>query len=75
MRSRTDSIAASSSVRSMVALARMPSPPAALVAATGFELVVPDGVPETRTPTPDELELIRVVIDPHNLRDQEVPNP
>jgi len=48
---------------------------AEIVAATGFELVVPTDVPETRTPTPDELALIREVIDPHNLRDQEVPNP
>ena len=46
-----------------------------VVAATGFELVVPDDVPETRAPTADELELIREVIDPHGLRDQEVPNP
>ncbi|MGZ6958049.1 MAG: CoA-transferase subunit beta [Acidimicrobiia bacterium] len=46
-----------------------------IVAATGFELVVPDDVPETRAPTPDELALIREVIDPQNLRDQEVPNP
>ena len=46
-----------------------------VVAATGFELVVPSDVPETRAPTADELELIRMVIDPHNLRDKEVPNP
>ena len=46
-----------------------------VVAATGFELVIPDDVPETRTPTPDELQLIREVIDPHNLRDREVPSP
>ena len=46
-----------------------------IVAATGFELVVPSDVPETRAPTPDELELIRMVVDPHNLRDQEVPSP
>lgn len=46
-----------------------------IVAATGFELVVPADVPESRAPTPDELALIREVIDPHNLRDQEVPNP
>jgi acyl CoA:acetate/3-ketoacid CoA transferase beta subunit len=46
-----------------------------VVAATGFELVVPTDVPETRAPSPDELELIREVIDPHGLRDQEVPNP
>ncbi len=46
-----------------------------IVAATGFELVVPSDVPETRAPTPDELSLIREVIDPHGLREQEVPNP
>lgn len=46
-----------------------------IVAATGFELVVPTDVPETRTPTADELELIRTVIDPNGLREQEVPNP
>jgi hypothetical protein len=46
-----------------------------VVAATGFELVVPDDVPQTRAPTPDELALIREVIDPHDLRDREVPNP
>jgi acyl CoA:acetate/3-ketoacid CoA transferase beta subunit len=46
-----------------------------IVAATGFELTVPADVPETRAPTPDELQLIREVIDPHGLRDQEVPNP
>src|SRR5690606_16271825 len=46
-----------------------------VVAATGFELVVPDDVPTTRLPTPDELELIRTVIDPKGLREREVPNP
>lgn len=46
-----------------------------IVAATGFELVVPDDVPETRSPTPDELALIREVIDPHGLRDSEVRAP
>jgi acyl CoA:acetate/3-ketoacid CoA transferase beta subunit len=45
-----------------------------VVEATAFELVIPDDVPETRTPTPDELELIREVIDPNNLRDREVPS-
>jgi hypothetical protein len=44
-------------------------------AATGFELVVPDDVPESRLPTPDELELIATVIDPASARLQEVPNP
>ena len=40
-----------------------------VVAATGFELVVPDDVPETRLPTADELELIREVIDPDGTRE------
>ncbi|NKY33220.1 CoA-transferase [Nocardia speluncae] len=43
-----------------------------VVTATGFELVIPSEVPQTRVPTPAELELIRTVIDPHNLRDKEV---
>lgn len=42
------------------------------VEATGFELVVPATVPETRLPTPEELELIRTVLDPGALRDREV---
>jgi acyl CoA:acetate/3-ketoacid CoA transferase beta subunit len=46
-----------------------------VVRATGFDLVVPDDVPATRAPTPDELVLIREVIDPHDLRSTEVPNP
>ncbi len=46
-----------------------------IVAATGFELVIPADVPETRTPSDDELTLIRTVIDPNGLREQEVPNP
>jgi acyl CoA:acetate/3-ketoacid CoA transferase beta subunit len=44
-----------------------------VVAATGFELVVPDDVPETRVPTDEELRLIREVLDPRGLRDREVP--
>ncbi|WP_019201959.1 CoA-transferase subunit beta [Tsukamurella sp. 1534] len=40
--------------------------------ATGFELTGA-GVPETRLPTADELELIRTVVDPKNLRSKEVP--
>jgi acyl CoA:acetate/3-ketoacid CoA transferase beta subunit len=44
-----------------------------VVAATGFELVVPDDVPESRLPTPDELDLIATVIDPGETRYQEVP--
>ena len=43
-----------------------------ITGATGFELVVPDDVPETRLPTPEELELIRNVLDPRGLRDREV---
>jgi len=43
-----------------------------VVEATGFELVVPDDVPESRLPTPEELELIRAVIDPNGLRKAEV---
>jgi acyl CoA:acetate/3-ketoacid CoA transferase beta subunit len=34
-----------------------------------------DGVPETRTPTLEELVLIREVLDPTGLRDREVPGP
>ena len=44
-----------------------------VVAATGFELVVPDDVPASRLPTAEELRLVREVIDPDNRREQEVP--
>jgi len=43
-----------------------------VVAGTGFPLAVPDGVPETRLPTDEELQLIREVLDPKGLRDAEV---
>jgi acyl CoA:acetate/3-ketoacid CoA transferase beta subunit len=43
-----------------------------IVAATGFELVVPEDVPETRSPTDGELALI-AEIDPNGLRAREVP--
>ena len=46
-----------------------------VVAATGFELVVPDDVPESRPPTADELELLREVIDPDGTGGREVPDP
>ena len=46
-----------------------------VVQATGFELVVPDDVDESRPPTHDELRLIREVIDPDGLREREVPDP
>ncbi|MBI4517102.1 MAG: CoA-transferase [Deltaproteobacteria bacterium] len=39
---------------------------------TGFELAIPDKVPETRAPTADELRLIREVIDPKGFGYQEV---
>jgi acyl CoA:acetate/3-ketoacid CoA transferase beta subunit len=44
-----------------------------VVAATGFELLVPGDVPESRLPTDEELRLIRDVIDPNDLRSAEVP--
>jgi acyl CoA:acetate/3-ketoacid CoA transferase beta subunit len=46
-----------------------------VVTATGFELVIPDHVPESRLPTDDEIRLLREVIDPKALREKEVPNP
>jgi acyl CoA:acetate/3-ketoacid CoA transferase beta subunit len=39
---------------------------------TGFPLVVPDGVPETREPTEAELRVLRERIDPKGLRDREI---
>jgi acyl CoA:acetate/3-ketoacid CoA transferase beta subunit len=44
-----------------------------VVEATGFELVIPPEVPETRLPTAAELELIQTVLDPRDLRHREVP--
>ena len=44
-------------------------------AATGFELALPDDVPDSRLPTDEELRLIRDVIDPEGAREREVPNP
>ncbi len=43
-----------------------------IVAATAFSLSIPDDVAETRLPTPEELDLLRVVLDPSSLRDREV---
>jgi len=43
-----------------------------VVEKTGFELVIPDDVPETRLPSEDELRLMRDVIDPEALREREV---
>ena len=42
-----------------------------IIAATGFELLLPDEIKETRIPTKEELKLIREVIDPHGLRKAE----
>ncbi len=39
---------------------------------TGFPLVIPDAVPETRVPTDEELRIVRDVLDPRGLRDAEV---
>ena len=43
-----------------------------IVGATGFSLTIPDDVPETRLPTPEELDLLRTVLDPTSLRDRDV---
>ena len=45
-----------------------------VVAATGFELVIPAEVPESRLPTDAELSLIRQKIDPLGLGEREVPS-
>jgi acyl CoA:acetate/3-ketoacid CoA transferase beta subunit len=45
-----------------------------VTSATGFDLVVAGDVPTSRLPTDDELQLIREVIDPNSLREQEVPS-
>ena len=45
---------------------------AEVVASTGFDLAIDGDVPQTRMPTPDELRLIRDVIDPRGLRYGEV---
>jgi acyl CoA:acetate/3-ketoacid CoA transferase beta subunit len=44
-----------------------------VVAATGFDLFIPERVAETRRPSTEELRLIRDVLDPRRLRDREVP--
>ncbi|XVQ14329.1 CoA-transferase subunit beta [Spirillospora sp. CA-255316] len=43
-----------------------------VAAATGFELVIPEEVPETRLPTGEELRIMRDVLDPRGLREREV---
>jgi hypothetical protein len=46
---------------------------AEVVASTGFDLAIDGAVPQTREPAPEELRLIRDVIDPRGLRNGEVP--
>jgi acyl CoA:acetate/3-ketoacid CoA transferase beta subunit len=43
-----------------------------IVQATSFPLAIPEDVTETRLPTPEELEVLRMVLDPGSLRDREV---
>lgn len=43
-----------------------------VVAASAFEVEIPAEVPTSRLPTPEELHLIREVLDPQNLRSGEV---
>jgi acyl CoA:acetate/3-ketoacid CoA transferase beta subunit len=43
-----------------------------IVEATGFPIVVPDDVPETRAPTAEDLRILREVLDPQGLRDAEL---
>ena len=45
----------------------------AVVEATGFPLVVPDDIPTTPAPTPDDLRLLDDVLDPTGLRAAELP--
>lgn len=44
-----------------------------VLAASGCPVVVQDAVPQTRLPTPDELQLVREELDPAGLRDKELP--
>ena len=44
-----------------------------IVDACSFELVIADDVPTTRTPTDDELAMLREVLDPKSFRDRELP--
>ena len=39
---------------------------------TGFELVIPDAVPETRAPSAEDLRIIREVLDPDGIAAREV---
>ena len=44
-----------------------------IVEACSFELVIADDVPTTRTPTDDELAMLREVLDRKSFRDRELP--
>jgi acyl CoA:acetate/3-ketoacid CoA transferase beta subunit len=46
--------------------------PAEVQAATGFDLAVAGDLSETRAPEPEELELVRRVLDPERRRDKEL---
>lgn len=46
--------------------------PAEVLENTGFEVAFPDDVTETRDPTPEELRLIREVLDPGDRRKKEL---
>jgi acyl CoA:acetate/3-ketoacid CoA transferase beta subunit len=43
-----------------------------IVGATSFTLSIPNDVAETRLPTPEELDLLRTVLDPKSWRDRDV---
>jgi acyl CoA:acetate/3-ketoacid CoA transferase beta subunit len=45
-----------------------------VLTATGCAIEVSEDVPETRSPTAQELVLIREVLDPRGLREREVPS-
>ena len=45
-----------------------------VVEATGFDIVVPEDIPETRMPTTEEMDLLNNVIDPRGFRHSEVPS-
>lgn len=45
-----------------------------VVEATGFELAIDSDVPQTRSPTAEELRIVREVLDPENFASREVPH-
>ena len=45
---------------------------ATVVSATGFELAADEHVPETRTPSSEELRILREVLDPEGFANREV---